>query len=357
MKRIVICADGTWNVRDQLDETTGKRRPTNVTKLARAVLPRARDGIDQIVYYDEGVGTSGGMDKVTGGAFGRGIEHNVRDIYRFLIYNYEEGDEIYLFGFSRGAFTARTLTGFMNLVGLLDKGDDYYVPDVFSCYENNVKPDSEQWRRSFHNVKTQRECPPIRMIGVWDTVGSLGAPGFLGRVVNRGKYKYHDVTLNAHVQNAFHAIAIDERRSPFAPDLWLRPDGWQGQLEQVWFAGVHSNIGGGYTPDGLANEALHWMIEKAEGLGLQFNSAYLNFFPPVYYSDLKDSMTMVYRAMGINVREIGAHLEHGEAIHQSALDRLGEASCNYRPDNLKRHVDSGKARVVTTTRIARGQKP
>ena len=181
MKRIVICADGTWNVRDQLDESTGKRRPTNVTKLARAVLPRAHDGVDQIVFYDEGVGTSGGLDKVTGGAFGRGIERNVRDSYRFLSYNYEEGDEIYLFGFSRGAFTVRTLAGFMNRVGLLDKGDDYYVPDVFSCYASDEQPGSERWQQCFHNVKVRRECPPIRMIGVWDTVGSLGAPGFLGR--------------------------------------------------------------------------------------------------------------------------------------------------------------------------------
>ncbi|HMM68434.1 MAG TPA: DUF2235 domain-containing protein [Dokdonella sp.] len=357
MKRIVICADGTWNVRDQLDEATGKRRPTNVTKLARAVLPRARDGVDQIVFYDEGVGTSGGLDKVTGGAFGRGIERNVRDIYRFLSYNFEQGDEIYLFGFSRGAFTVRTLAGFMNRVGLLDKGDDYYVPDVFSCYESNDQPGSDRWVKCFHNVKTRRECPPIRMIGVWDTVGSLGAPGLLGSLVNRGKYKYHDITLNPHVANAYHALAIDEQRSPFAPDLWKRPADWQGQLEQAWFAGVHSNIGGGYTPDGLANEALHWMIEKAEGLGLQFNSAYLNFFAPVYYSELKDSMTAAYRMMGRNIREIGAHREHGEAVHRSAIDRFNDARCAYQPANLKRYVDGGQTRIVDTTRIERGHKP
>lgn len=357
MKRIVICADGTWNVRDQLDEDTGKRRPTNVTKLARAVLPRAHDGVDQIVFYDEGVGTSGGLDKVTGGAFGRGIERNVRDSYRFLSYNYEEGDEIYLFGFSRGAFTVRTLAGFMNRVGLLDKGDDYYVPDVFSCYESDEQPGSERWKQCFHNVKVRRECPPIRMIGVWDTVGSLGAPGLLGRVLNRNKYKYHDITLNRHVENAIHAMAIDEQRAPFAPDLWIRPPDWQGRLEQAWFAGVHSNIGGGYTPDGLANEALHWVVEKAEALGLQFNTAYLNFFAPVYYSELKDSMTAAYRVMGRNIREIGKHRLHGEAVHQSALDRFNDARCAYQPSNLKAYIDSGEIRVVDTTRIERGHKP
>ena len=357
MKRIVICADGTWNVRDQLDESTGKRRPTNVTKLARAVLPRGEDGVDQVVFYDEGLGTSGGIDKVTGGAFGRGIEHNVRDIYRFLIYNYEAGDEIYLFGFSRGAFTVRTLAGFMNRVGLLDKGDDYYVPDVYAAYESNEAVGSAGWEHVFRNVKVRRECPPIRMVGVWDTVGSLGAPGFLGKVVNRNKYKYHDIRLNQHIENAFHAMAIDEQRKPFALDLWRRPPDWKGQLEQAWFAGVHSNIGGGYTPDGLANEALHWMIEKAEGLGLKFNAAYLDFFAPVFHSELKDSMKMVYRAMGRNIREIGAYHDDGEAVHQSAVDRIGDPGCAYQPVNLQRYLDAGKVRIVDTTRIERGRAP
>src|SRR5687768_12937282 len=114
MKRIVLCADGTWNIRDQVNEETGKRRPTNVTKVARAVRPRARNGTDQIVYYHDGIGTGGVMDRATGGAFGQGIEENIRILYRFLIYNYEPNDELYFFGFSRGAFTVRTLGGFMN---------------------------------------------------------------------------------------------------------------------------------------------------------------------------------------------------------------------------------------------------
>ena len=354
MKRIVVCADGTWNDRDQLDKKTGKRRPTNVTKLARAVLPRTSDGTDQIVFYDDGVGTSGGMDKVTGGAFGRGMELNVRQIYRFLSYNYEEGDEIYLFGFSRGAFTVRTLAGFMNKVGLLGKGDDYYVPEVFACYAANEGPGSARWVKAFHNVHSKCECPPIRMIGVWDTVGSLGAPGVLGRTISRGKYLYHDIALNPFIQNAFHALAIDEQRGPFAPDFWQRPAGWAGHLEQVWFAGVHSNIGGGYTPDGLANEALHWMIEKAEGLGVQFETDYLKFFAPVYHSVLQDSMTMTYRLMGRNIRELGAHREHGEAVHQSALDRLNDSKCDYQPANLKQYADSPDVRVADTGRIERG---
>ena len=104
MKRIVICADGTWNERDQVDRTTGKRRPTNVTKVARTVLARASTGIDQIVVYHDGVGTHGGIDRFTGGAFGHGIEDNVRLLYRAILYNWLPEDELYLFGFSRGAF-------------------------------------------------------------------------------------------------------------------------------------------------------------------------------------------------------------------------------------------------------------
>src|SRR5207249_6702905 len=140
MKRLIICADGTWNERDQVDEKTKKRRPTNVTKVARAVLARSSKGIDQIVYYHDGVGTSGGVDKYTGGAFGDGIEANIRDLYRFILYNYEAQDasktpdELYFFGFSRGAFTVRTLAGFMRKVGLIEKDDDYYIPEIYGCY-------------------------------------------------------------------------------------------------------------------------------------------------------------------------------------------------------------------------------
>jgi len=351
MKRIVICADGTWNIRDQINKQTGKRRPTNVTKAARAILPRSRDGIDQIVYYHEGVGTGPGLDKFTGGAFGRGIEINIRELYRFLVYNYEPGDHLFFFGFSRGAFTARTLAGFMNRVGLVHKGDDYYVPELYACYEGSAQAGSREWQEAFHNVREPRPCPPIRFIGVWDTVGALGAPGLLGQLLNRNKYRYHDVSLNGHIENAYQAIAIDEQRKPFAPDIWTRPPDWKGNLEQAWFAGVHSNVGGGYAPDGLANEALHWIIEKAEALGLEFDNAFLRHYWPCFNSVIRDSMTPLYRSMGRYVRKIGAHQNDGEAIHQSALDRRALPECCYAPANLEWQG----VRVVNTARVARGE--
>lgn len=355
MKRIVICADGTWNERDRIHEKTGRRHPTNVTKVARAVLPQAADGTIQVVYYHEGVGTGGGLDKFTGGAFGKGIEANVRALYRFIVYNYTDGDELYFFGFSRGAFTVRTLAGFMNKLGLIGKEDDYYVPELYACYENNKPPGSTEWKKAFHNVRSTRPCPPIRLVGVWDTVGALGAPGALGQLFNRGKYQYHDVGLNVHIQNAFHALAIDERRKPFKPDLWTRPPGWTGQLEQAWFPGVHSNVGGSYALDGLANEALHWIVQKAEKLGLAFDNQYLAHYLPCFNSVLNDSMTAMYKLMGPNVRTLGQNASNGEAIHQSALDRRSHTECGYAPANLQVALSAGTGpRVVNTTRIPRG---
>lgn len=355
MKRIVICADGTWNVRDQVNKDAGRPQPTNVTKVARGTLARTADGTDQIAFYHEGVGTDRGIDRLTGGAFGHGIEDNIRALYRHVVYNYLAGDEIYLFGFSRGAFTVRSLAGFMQKVGLLQKDDDYYVPEIYDCYEKNHQPGSPEWRHAFRNIKDTQPCPPIRFIGVWDTVGALGAPGFLGKVINRDKYKYHDVQLTSQIENAYQALAIDERRKPFAPNLWTRPKGWTGQLEQAWFAGVHSNIGGGYSPDGLANEALHWLIEKAEALGLAFDQAYLEHFKPCFNSTLNESTKGIYQVLGTHVRPLGSHAADGEAIHQSALDRAGLAACDYQADNLAACVAlAGKLPTVNTKRIPRG---
>lgn len=357
MKRIVLCADGTWNVRDQTDKESGKRRPTNVTKLARAILPKSVAGVDQLVYYHDGVGTQGSLDKFTGGAFGHGIEDNVRELYRFLVYNYVPGDELYLFGFSRGAFTVRTLAGFMNQVGLLQKDDDYYVPEIYACYESTHAPGSDAWKRAFHNVRGVLPAPPIRMLGVWDTVGALGAPGFLGQLLNGKKYQYHDIGLTPQIEHAYHAMAIDERRKAFAVNLWRRPAHWRGVLEQVWFAGVHCNVGGGYKPDGLANEALHWMAEKAEGLGLELDVEYFRHFRPCFNSTLHDSMSAMYRPLGAIVRSIAAahSVDTGEAVHRSVLDRVEYPKCDYTPRNLPELTGSLALPIVTTSRIGRGQ--
>ena len=186
-------------------------------------------------------------------------------------------------------------------------------------------------------------------------LGALGAPGFLGQVFNRKKYEYHDVSLNQYIQNAYQALAIDERRKAFKPSIWERPAGWTGSLEQAWFAGVHSDVGGGYTPDGLANEALHWMVEKAERLGLEFDNAFLQHYRPCFNSVLHDSMSTMYRAMGAHVRPLGKNGTSGEVVHQSALDRLGLAAVSYKPSNLGDHVKTvGSTTTCNTTRVQRG---
>lgn len=369
MKRIIICADGTWNLRDQKDEETGKARPTNVTKVARAVRARDSRGVEQVTFYHDGLGTSGPLDKLTGGAFGTGIEQNVRDLYRSILYNFVPGDELFFFGFSRGAFTVRTLAGLMNRIGMLKKDADYFLPEIYACYENNKGPGTPEWTQAFRRIKEVHPCPPIKFVGVWDTVGSLGAPGVIGKVAgwfNGNKYAYHDVGLHPTILNAYHALALDERRNPFKPTLWTRPPGWTGTLEQAWFPGVHCSVGGGYTPDGLANEALHWMVEKAEGLGLEFDSNYLEPFAPCFNSRRHDSMSAKYRIFGQYERPVGAQLADGEVIHRSAMDRRAYydgkatrpepwAEKQYVATNLEKFIKNiNPTSFANTSRVPRG---
>lgn len=336
MKRLIICADGTWNSRDQINDDNGKRRPTNVTKVARAIRSRDERNVDQVVFYHDGLGTHGPIDKFTGGAFGTGIEENIRTLYRHIVYNHEQGDEIFLFGFSRGAFTVRTLAGFMKFAGVVEKEDDYFVPDLFSCYERSKGRDSQEWKHATRHIRQARECPKIKFIGVWDTVGSLGAPGLLGQFLNKNKYDYHDTRLFPEIEHAYHALAIDERRKPFKPTLWEKPADWKGTLEQAWFAGVHSNIGGSYDPDGLANEALHWICDKATAAGLQFDGEYLKAFSPCFNSTLNNSMSPKYQVMGEHLRPIG---RFADVLHRSAYDRHRLPEMKYAPSNLMDYLE------------------
>jgi hypothetical protein len=244
----------------------------------------------------------------------------------------------------------------MAKLGLIDKSADYYVPDLYHAYEKNRGPGDPAWDTLALKARA-RPCPPISMLGVWDTVGALGPPGFLGQILNPGKYKYHDVRLTEAIEHAYQALAIDERRKPFLPALWTRPPAWRGTLEQAWFPGVHANVGGGYEYDGLANEALHWMVEKAEALGLGVDSEYLQYFKPCFNSDLHDSMTLTYRIFGNGTRKLGAQPGDGEALHQAALDRSKYPHCHYAPANLvacTSGVRGSNLPAVTTSRIARG---
>ena len=267
MKRLVVCCDGTWN---DSDNGTGY---TNVSRLAWAIQPTdKRDGkeIAQIVFYQSGVGTEGSFaSKVTGAALGVGLAHNVRDAYTFICYNYCEGDEIFLFGFSRGAYTARSVGGLIGFAGLIGKQDLDRFFELWNAFKDRNSDALKTFAKRHQNV-------PIKCIGVWDTVGSVGIPEDLAKfdLFFKRYYGFHNTDLGQYVEHAFHALALDERRKNFVPTLWTQtPEGKaRGQeLKQVWFAGVHSDVGGGYPEHGMSDIPLAWMAsEVSPYLGLDF---------------------------------------------------------------------------------------
>jgi len=271
-KHLIVCCDGTWNTPEQSEN--GQICPTNVVKMASALTPLARDGTPQIVFYHDGVGTSSGFDLShwIGGAFGAGLSKIILDAYRFLVDNYSDGDELYFFGFSRGAYTVRSLAGLVRNCGLLKKIHAEKIPDAYGLYRREdrpAEPDGEE-ARTFRE-QFSREVT-IKCIGVWDTVGALGIPDHVLRHLTEQRWQFHDVKLSRIVEHAYHALAIDERREDFRPTLWeQQPDAGNQTLEQVWFAGVHCNVGGGYEESGLSDLAFLWMKAQAETCGLTFD--------------------------------------------------------------------------------------
>lgn len=263
-KRIVICSDGTWN--DPEDEI-----PTNVLRLARAIKPQDAQGVQQVVFYDWGVGSY--YSSVRGGTSGLGMMKNVQDGYRFIVQNYDAGDHIYLFGYSRGAYTVRALAGMLNKCGVLKRTRADQIPDAFDFYKKkSVKPGSTEataWRRK-HTVNRGRGN--VDFIGVWDTVGALGIPTRVLAFVDE-KDLFYDPILGSNVNVARHAVSIDEKRDDFRPTLWK--DAEARDVKQVWFAGVHGDIGGGAKPKHgkyLSEIALAWMVDEAKQTGLNIES-------------------------------------------------------------------------------------
>lgn len=297
-RRLVVCFDGTWNTPDKSSSVT------NVVKIVRAITPRDGD-VGQITFYDRGVGTGGPVDKIAGGASGEGLTRNMVDGYRFVANNYDDGDEIYAFGFSRGAYTARSLVGFIAMAGMLSPlGLGGELDRAIAIYRDE-KVDRAGKRERMRALDREFGFPRradvrIRCVGVWDTVGSLGIPGDLGRRLVH-KYYFHDVQLDDKVDVALHAVAIDEKRSAFAPTLWVRrkdaavPPGQT--VEQVWFPGVHSNVGGSYPDAGLSDLALDWMLKRTHELtGLAFDPDYRRqYVKPDPYGKGVESRTALYK--------------------------------------------------------------
>ena len=263
-KRIIICSDGTWNNPEQ-------KHVTNVVRTARAILPVDRRGIPQLVFYDWGVGSEGVVSKLAGGALGKGLDKNIQDAYRFIVHNYVNGDDIYLFGFSRGAYTTRSTAGLIRNVWILEKIHAGRIPEAYKLYRQTSKPDTAraiQFRKKY--FRTAR----IRFVGVWDTVGALGIPSRILRHMNEKKYAFHDTSLSRIIDHACHAVAINEKRRDFIPTLWRRPPRAGQVIEQLWFVGVHCNVGGGYEEKGLSDTALEWLWGRATSEGLKFSQRY-----------------------------------------------------------------------------------
>lgn len=259
-KKIVVCTDGTW-------DSSGKN--TNVYKLSRAAL----NTVSQVVFYDDGVGADGTpIEKLTGGAFGTGLWQKIKDAYTQVAHVYEQDDEIFLFGFSRGAYTARSLAGMIAVSGLPTKNfDQDMVGSAFTAYRDK---DQREKILAEMNQKYGMYDAKITMVGVWDTVGSLGIPSVFGGV-SPILYGFLDTGLHPDVLNACHALAIDERRAEFPATLWNpNPANAQRQtVEQVYFTGVHCDVGGSYPETGLSDITLSWMMQKAMQLGLEVSDA------------------------------------------------------------------------------------
>ena len=274
-KKLVVCCDGTWN--DDQDNT-------NVCKIRNAVARVDEGGVEQRVFYDAGVGTDW-SNRLGGGTLGIGLSKNVRDAYEFLVRNHEDGDEIFGFGFSRGAYTVRSLCGFLKVVELLRDPDPKLIERAYGYYKlsKEERPGSPL-HRELPGLARRRVT--VRFLGVFDTVGALGVPFPWLKKLNDRRVQFHDTRLSDIIECACQAVAIDERRDPYRPTLWtagpkkvVRADGTEVDpvVLQVWFPGAHSDVGGGYDESkmgaeerGYAAVPLHWMMDRARECGLAF---------------------------------------------------------------------------------------
>lgn len=348
MNRLIVCCDGTWQDLEQ-------PYPTNVVKIAQAIKPTATDGTAQIVYYDEGIGTGGNtpfqkkLDRISGGGFGKGIDKNIQDGYRFLCLNYNPGDEIHLFGFSRGAYTVRSLAGLMYYSGLVTRPNIRRIPEAYKLYRSHLKPhhpDITEFRQKYGFRYEFEDRVPVTLLACWDTVGSLGIPDIspflkLDQKINE-KYRFHDPELSLIIKNALHAVAIDEKRSTFSAALMEKNNQSSDQkLIQKWFPGDHGSVGGGtQEKSGLSDSALQWMIDSTAelNLGLEYNSEDI---PTGIYPDPKVDFDLpptsfigkLTRAIGSKERVVSDNFDD---LHESVKQRW-QARPDYRPENLQKH--------------------
>lgn len=369
-KNIVLCSDGTGNT-----DTEG--RGTNVFKLYEAVdihgYKSAQGFPRQIAFYGDGVGTENfALHKIIGAAFGFGFAQNIRDLYTELVHVYDPGDKLFLFGFSRGAYTIRALSGLIQYCGVLDRAgfpnEEQLRARVHLCWKSFEKiafprfisSKEDQRRRTTQpaedpEVEADRRKklgshPPaieIEFIGVWDTVGAVGMPvDELKPLVNWiWPRKFDELTPGARVKRARHALAIDDERRTFHPELWNERGARGGQIDQVWFAGVHSNVGGGYPKHGMSLVTLDWMMSEAEKSGLRFIQAardYVRAQQDVHSKlyDSRSGLAVYYRWDPRNIAQICR--DHGiekPKIHASVLERIAFRTDGYAPGNIPANLE------------------
>ncbi|MGH8116958.1 MAG: DUF2235 domain-containing protein [Rhodanobacteraceae bacterium] len=357
-RHLVLLFDGTWN---------RIRTHTNVERFWRLVARADAHGHDQTCKYVKGVGVAPGLKRWLGGAFGMGLSDNVQEGYRWLSEQWGEGDEIWLFGFSRGAYTARSLGGLIRKCGLWPPGADGKVSqaDVDTAYayyrDKQIKPGpaTDQWC-----VEHGTRQVDIRFIGVWDTVGELGVPGVGGWFpFARSNYGFHDTDLSKVVQYAYQALALDEHRADFQPTKWERdPDDLgpgetikskkpeQLDVEQRWFVGAHADVGGGEeadgagaAPDTLPEIALAWLQAKAAAAGLAFKDVFVpaadaeRGMPNDSYGQFMNGVYRLFKKP--DVRVIGGGVR--ETIDASIWKKWGETYC---PPSLQTALDAGLVR-------------
>lgn len=370
-KKIAIFTDGTGNT---------KGDQTNVRRLYELVANQPGRK-DLIAYYDRGVGNFGTL--VTGGAVGLGFSRNVRQAYRCLAEHYRPGDQIYLFGFSRGAYTARVLGGLIRLMGVVQFPEGMprfeqqaLVEKIYDIYQKNQHPEFEAERQAFESHQ-RIEHPRIDVVGVWDTVAALGltvaeekldeacvnnrilswfarllkldeSECMLGQARETLYQEYHQ-TGPEGIKKILHAVSIDEQRRAFEIRLYNYSDLTDGQiLKQVWFAGVHSDVGGGYDDsDDLATISLNWMMQNLQGDGLLPAGVRLKGDPG---GVLHTSRKSFYKLAEPLIREIGK----GSAIHESVLARMQIEQLN--SPNPEREPD-GRYRPVQFDECLNGQPP
>jgi Uncharacterized alpha/beta hydrolase domain (DUF2235) len=334
-RRLIVCCDGTWNWPES-------RHETNVVRLVRALMPVDSAGITQIIHYHQGVGTGNFLDRAVGGGAGIGLTASVKACYGFLVDNYQEHDEIFLFGFSRGAYVARSLAGLIGTIGLLRKHEMDRFADVWHWYwqdEKNRDP------AQLHALAPQRSSEvEIECIGVWDTVGALGIPG--SRLCAK-TFEFHETELGPRVRHAFQALAIDEQRGNFQGAVWVPykpdrrrrgeaavrrnnvavvPNGQPQELKQMWFPGVHSNIGGGYLLHGLSDTSFLWMLfELRNLLGINANcvvdSLDRNASQKYPRGKLYDSRSLFWKLIWCPIPRPVCIISETERVHESAEKR------------------------------------